>query len=210
MAKGRGVDSSGRSKKDARHVRIYHSEMRTLAYRSLGNGARALLTELKALYNTTNNGALFLSIRDAALLLNAGKSSVAEWYIDLIDRGFIKPKDVATFVFKAGAKSGKSTTWILTEFPYAGRAPTRDFQRWVPTPSSERVPEIISRSAYKDGSYPTADTLYPTADTPPENVPEGGHFTLESAPKPTRSVPDSGRTIVTKGGDSDNRARSRA
>ncbi|WP_295135671.1 hypothetical protein [uncultured Reyranella sp.] len=170
--------------------------MRTLAYRSLCNGARALLIELKALYYggaRTNNGKLFLSIRDAALLLGAGKSSVAEWYIDLYDRGFIKPRDRATFDFKAGAKTGKATTWILTEFPYGDRPATRDFQRWVPTPQSQRVPEIISRSVLEDGSYPTADSLYPTADSPPETVPEGGRFGPETASIGPSGVPEGGR-----------------
>ena len=170
----------GRSTKDPKHVRFYQTEMSTLAYRSLSLGARCLLKELKLIYNTRNNGKLFLSIRDAAILLNAGKSSVADWYVDLQDRGFIRPASVATFDYKAGAKSGKATTWILTEFEYNGQLPTKDYRTWVPRPESRRVPKIISRSALKDGSYPTLDTLYPTPDTHHRSVRSQGQIGTNS------------------------------
>ena len=100
---------------------------------------------------------------------------------------------VATFDYKAGATSGKATTWILTEFSYGERGPTRDFQHWVPGPKSMRVPEIISRSVLKDGSYPTPDTLYPAPDTRPQTVPEAGQVRADSAQKHPRTVPEAGR-----------------
>jgi hypothetical protein len=191
--RGRGVDLRGRSTREPKHVRFYQTEMATLAYRSLPLGARCLLKELKLLYNTMNNGKLFISIRYAAVLLNAGKSSVADWYIDLQDRGFIRPASIATFDFKAGASSGKATTWILTEFEYNNQLPTRDYRNWVPGPDSQRVPEIISRSALKDGSYPTPDTLYPTPDTYHRSVRPQGQFEADSTESRPPTVPEAGR-----------------
>jgi len=177
----RRLNRGRESKKDGRHVRIYHFELATLAYRSLSPVARCLLTELKAIYNSGNNGQIFLSVRDGARLLNVGKTTIAEAYADLADRGFIRPNVPSSFDFKSGAMAGKATTWVLTEFPHGDRPPTREFQHWTPTPTSQRVPEIISRSALKDGAYPSADTLYPRPDRPRQTVPESGHFDPNSA-----------------------------
>jgi rhodanese-related sulfurtransferase len=48
---GRRVDPKGRSTGGSQHIRLYLFEMQTAAFRSLSVGARALLLELKALYN---------------------------------------------------------------------------------------------------------------------------------------------------------------
>lgn len=144
------------------------------------------------LYNGANNGRLFLSIRTAALLLNAGKSSVADWFADLEDRGFIRAVVRGAFDYKAGAKSGQATTWALTEFEHDGQLASRDYRKWVPGPHSKRVPENISRSALKDGSYPTPDSLYPTPDTMPKSVRPQGHLRGDSAHSEGHAVPESG------------------
>lgn len=132
-AKGRGVDQKGNSKKDARHVRFYLTEVATPAFGSLDAGAQALLLHLKSLYTGSNNGELFLSVRDGARRLNAGKSMVAGWFHQLRDRGFIRPKVAAGFNWATAARARMSTCWILTEYPTENAAPTRDFQHWQPT-----------------------------------------------------------------------------
>lgn len=72
---GRRVNATGRSiGGDGHHVRFYQWELKSPAYRSLSLGARALLIELKSLYNGSNNGDLFLSVREAARRLNCGKN----------------------------------------------------------------------------------------------------------------------------------------
>ena len=120
---------------------------------------------------------MFLSIRDGARLLNVGKSTIAEAYIDLADRGFIKPNAASSFDFKTGASVGRATTWILTEDSSTVLVrPTREFQHWRPKAESKRIPEIISRSVLEDGSYPRADMLYPRTDKPRQTVPEHGQL----------------------------------
>lgn len=146
---GRGVDQTGRSKKDARHVRFYLTELETVAYRSLPVGARALLVELKALYTGMNNGQLFLSVREAARRLGVGKDAAADYFSILKDRGFIRPDAESAFNMKERAKRRLAVSWVLTEYPYLDELPTRDFARWVP-PSHELPPEMIRRSAVRD------------------------------------------------------------
>ena len=163
-SKGRGADVKGRSRKDASHVRLYRFELDTLAYRSLCVGARALLVELRGLFTGSNNGKLFLSVREGALRLGAGKSAVSEWFEDLEDRGFIKPKVEAGFDWKTAARARKATCWILTNEPTDDAAPTREYQNWSPGPNSKRLPESIRRSANRDSLYPIADSLSSTAD----------------------------------------------
>jgi len=119
---------------DAPHVRFYRFELVSAAYRSLSVGARALLVELKALYNGRNNGDLFLSCRKAAERLNCSKSLAAELFLELCDRGFIRPKDLGAFSMKAAAGQGKATTWVLTEFPIGNAVQgTKEFMHWQPS-----------------------------------------------------------------------------
>ena len=138
---GRRIDATGRSKGgDGHHARLYRWEIESPAYRSLSVGARALLVELKALYNGNNNGDLFLSAREAAKRLNAGRSFAARRFLELQDKGFIRPKEIGAFNLKALAGSGKATSWVLTEFPIGNAATgTKDFMRWPPGDDASKI-----------------------------------------------------------------------
>jgi hypothetical protein len=157
-AKGRNIGG------DAHHVRLYHWELRSAAYRSLSVGARALLIELKALYNGCNNGLLFLSVREAAKRLGASKNYAMKLFAELQDRGFIRPNEIGAFNMKAAAGSGKATSWVLTEHSVGNAAAgTKDFMRWTPSP------ECISRSLQKGQSVPPEGTVpcNPSSTVPP-------------------------------------------
>ena len=119
-------DQKGRSTGDAKHVRFYWWLLESEAYRALSPSARALLIELYALYNSQNNGEMFLGVRDAAKLTNVSKATAARAFSELEVRGFIRAKQRGSFDYK----KRHATTWILTEYEYAGRAPTKDFKRW--------------------------------------------------------------------------------
>ena len=75
---GRRVNVTGRSEGGGHHARFYRWEIESHAYRSLSIGARALMIELKALYNGNNNGMLFLSVREAAKRLGCSKNLAAK------------------------------------------------------------------------------------------------------------------------------------
>lgn len=171
----------GRSKGEGGHVRHYLTELQSPAYRSLCVGARALLIELKSLFHGNNNGELFLSVREAARRLHAGKSSVMDWFWELEDRGFVKPKVEAGFTWKTAARERMATCWTLTEFPTPGAAPTRDYMHWQGPPKLR--PKNIRRSGIGYSLYPTPDSLYPTRDSTPKSVPETGQIRPKSPQK---------------------------
>ncbi|WP_138935917.1 hypothetical protein [Roseovarius arcticus] len=59
------------------------------AWATLPPGPRALYIELKRRFNGTNNGAIYLSHRDAAAALNVHRNTVGPWFKLLEERGFI-------------------------------------------------------------------------------------------------------------------------
>jgi hypothetical protein len=77
--------------------------------------ARSLLVELYAVHDGQNNGALYLSIRDAARRVGVAANTVLRGFRDLECRGFIRPNQRGSFSWKAR----HATTWVLTEFGHA-------------------------------------------------------------------------------------------
>ena len=179
--RGRRVDPTGRSIGESRHVRLYHYELDCPAYRSLSIGARALLVELKRLYNGNNNGELFLSIREAAKRLNApnGKNLAAKLFDELQTKGWIRPNVAGDFKVKTAAGGGRATSWILTEFPVGNALATKDFMRWGHGP-----PKINLAVPPQGHSVPPEGTVTPL---PPRTVPARG--TAEDENVDSRSLP---------------------
>ncbi len=122
------VNKTGRTKGEARHVRHYEWMLACPAYRALSCQARSLLTELYRLYNGENNGALFMSCRRAAELLNVGKNVPTKLFRELVDKGFVAIARDSNF----GLKTKEARSWILTEFGINGERPLKDFMRWRP------------------------------------------------------------------------------
>lgn len=125
----------GRSKTDAKHVRLYATMTRSPAYRSLSCYARALLVELGMIHNSMNNGQLSMSYRQAAALLNVDKNTAMKAFRELEDRGFIRPNAKGLFTRQMRV----ATTWILTEWPHGGKLATRDFAKWTPPENQKAV-----------------------------------------------------------------------
>ena len=118
-----------------RHVRIHHWLMRSAAWQSLSCEARAVLVELYAFFDGSNNGRLFLSIREAASRVSVGKSTAAAALAQLVDRGFIRPNVKGAFTLK----QRHATSWVLTEFEHGGQLATKDFMRWQPEPKNQNA-----------------------------------------------------------------------
>ncbi|MEE4208564.1 MAG: helix-turn-helix domain-containing protein [Parvularcula sp.] len=139
--KSRKVDQKGRSTRAPRHVRLFRSTLQSPAYRSLPPAARALLTELYDLHDGQNNGELFLSVRQAAERCNINKDTASKMFSILRERGFIRLR----CEWYAEADFRYARCWVLTEWPFNGHAPTRDFANWSP-PDAEmdgnHVPEF--------------------------------------------------------------------
>ena len=110
------------------HVRLYRHELESPAYCSLGPDARALLIEMRALYTGRDNR-VFLSLREAMKRLNVGRYRAEKARDDLLDRGFIRLLEAATFT----RKTRHAPVYLLTNEPTReGVAASKDYMRWRP------------------------------------------------------------------------------
>jgi hypothetical protein len=110
-----------------KHTQLEEWLQSSEAWSSLKPGPRALYFELKRRYNGGNNGHIFLSHRDAAKALNVGRDTVAGYFRDLIDRGFI----AVTHGHCLGPEGiGQSTHYRLTEALHKGKPATKEFMQW--------------------------------------------------------------------------------
>jgi hypothetical protein len=105
------------------------------AYRSLGCEARALLVEMKGLYNGRNNGELHMSVREAQKRLGVGRKLAEKALAELQDLGFIAVVQKGSFHWKVRL----ATTWRLTEHEHEGRPATKDFMRWSPAAAAKNT-----------------------------------------------------------------------
>ena len=147
MSKRRNsTDRTGRSKKEGRHVRLYHWMMQTAAWKSLSGNQRALYLEMAARYNGSNNGRIHFSTREAAQALHIGKATAARALTVLVERGFIVAMIRGGFNVKD--KQAQATEWRLTEFncDVTFAVPSKEFARWSP--------EFISRSHHRPTNGP--------------------------------------------------------
>ena len=123
---------TGRSDKEARHVRLYHTFMKTDAWKSLSVYARAIYVEISARYGGpgSNNGRIPYAVRDARKSLKIGKSTAARALLELQDRGFIVEVTKGGF----NVKTKRATEWLLTEHcsDINDDLPTRAYQNWTP------------------------------------------------------------------------------
>lgn len=110
-------------------VSVLKPTLREPAWKDLRFGARCLYITVKSFYNGNNNGQLYLSVRKAADELGAAPSSVAGWFKELIDHGFIAKTGGGHF---NGLGQGTATYWRLTELGCLGAQPTRDYKNWQP------------------------------------------------------------------------------
>jgi len=91
-------------------------------------GPRALYIELKRRFKGSNNGAIYLSHRAAAVALNAHRNTVGAWFRELEKRGFIS----LTVVPHLGPSGiGEASVWALEELPTQdGKPAGKGFMRW--------------------------------------------------------------------------------
>lgn len=118
-------------------VRLPHSILMTQAYRALGSNARALLVDLVMMEKGKNNGALYLSVRDATNRLGLADLKSAASAIDELEaHGFIAMTADAHFSSRA-TDGSRARSWRLTWLP-AGAAPTHDYHHAQPVDARAR------------------------------------------------------------------------
>ncbi len=134
MTKGRNkTNATGRSM-TSRFARLDHRLLESAAYRALSTNARALLVELTRMDNGGNNGALWLSVRDAAAHMGVANTKTASAALsELQNMGFIVMTKDAYFRVKA-ADTSRARCWRLTWLPIPNKqGPTNDYQQRQPS-----------------------------------------------------------------------------
>jgi hypothetical protein len=158
-------NKTGRSDPKKRFVKLEHELLRCGAYRALSPNARALLVELAMVFNGSNNGSLYMSVRDAAALMGVSDTKAASAaFEELKMRGFIVNTQEAYFSVKA-ANASRARCWRLTWQHTNGKGPTREYLTCVPEPATrerrrmERGQKTLKARYQKQtrGKYPVVE-----------------------------------------------------
>lgn len=112
----------------AKHVQLHRWLLEAPAYRDLDSGARDVLTELMYRHDGKNNGAIPLSVREAADRTNCAPGTALDRLWSLREHGFLRVGTKGSFSLKAR----HATEWTLTMYAVGTDRPTRDFERWNP------------------------------------------------------------------------------
>lgn len=112
-----------------RHVQLPEWLQASEAWATMKSGPRALYIELKRRFNGSNNGAIYLSHRDAAVALNVHRNTVGPMFRELKRRGFIRLV-VAPHLGPSGI--GEASVWALEELSTQdGKPAGKAFMRWT-------------------------------------------------------------------------------
>lgn len=165
------ANNKGRSK-GSPHVRLDHSVFHSAAYRALAPVERVMLLELTGLYNGSNNGELWLGVRDAAKLIGVADPETAGRALKvLLDHGFVAVARPGHF----NIKERHATCYRLTFLPARGAGPTSEYRDWqaeAGTPAAARLiatGECKLRSGFSGlsvGKIRTEVATAPNAGTP--------------------------------------------
>lgn len=104
----RKVNNNGRSKGGDRYVVLSHPILISQAWLDLPPPACKILIDMRRRFNGYNNGDITLSVREAAIAGNCGKSSAQRHLESLIRHGFI------ALNIKGKMRNRNASTWFLT------------------------------------------------------------------------------------------------
>ena len=136
-------------------------------------GPRALYVELKRRFNGSNNGAIYLSHRDAALALNVHRNTVGPMFRELERRGFIR-LTVAPHLGPSGI--GEASVWALEELATQdGKMAGKAFMRWSEkqNPRIKIVPPRHKKQDGKDATLAENTQAVTKSVTPSAEKPKG-------------------------------------
>ena len=108
-------------------VPLLRATMKSDAWCNVSHGARSLFTALKARYNRNIGNSVYLSTRLAASELGSHRDQIGRWFRELDYYGFIRMVSAGSLGVEG---RGKAPHWRLTDEPYLGHSPTRDFLHW--------------------------------------------------------------------------------
>lgn len=130
---------------DLPHARFYCAWADLPAWRVLRPEAKALLLEMLVRYRPGQN---FLTISDrmAAEWVGCARPTIANAFVDLEERGWIKVQRVGR---TDGPKARRASAYSLTQYPDDwGNPATKDFERWLAPPERlKRTPATAKKQA---------------------------------------------------------------
>lgn len=118
-------------KRGEAHVRLYAHELRSEAYRTMSPDARALLIEMRAMYDGRKN-LFYMSVRQMMERLGIGQRRAQTARDELIDRGWVRVVVLGSF----NRKAKHATQYVLTNEPLDdrdGATAPKDYMRWRPS-----------------------------------------------------------------------------
>ena len=119
---------SDRSQKYKRFVLFDYEQIESQAFKYLTGGALKLLIMVRKRFNGVNNGHISFSVREGNDLFVYSMNTVARYFDELVDKGFLRIKEKGSFSYK----KRHATTWIITCEEYNNQK-SRDFKRWIKT-----------------------------------------------------------------------------
>ncbi len=119
------------------HVRFYRHELQSVAWKTLNPDARALLVELRSLYQPSQGNLVFLSVREAMSRLSIGQRRVTAAFAALVERCWIKIDTVGGF----HRKTRHATSFRLENDPTSapGAVASKAYMRWQPNAPHEKA-----------------------------------------------------------------------
>ena len=132
---------SRRSRKAEAHVRLYRHELESIAYRSLSPDARSLLVEMRALFSGADNR-VHMSLAQIGKRIGVGRWRAERARDELLDRGFIRLREPASFERKVPHAPHYSLTNEPDNPQQDGAVPRKDFMRWRPPEKKWLYPDL--------------------------------------------------------------------
>ena len=146
-----------------RHVQLPEWLQASWAWTTMKPGPRALYIELKRRFNGHNNGAIYLSHRDAAMALNVHRNTAGAWFRELENRGFIR-LTIKPHLGPSGI--GEASVWALEKLATKdGRLAGKTFMRW--SKNQEPRTKTMQSSHKKQAVNSTTDIENHQAGTKP-------------------------------------------
>lgn len=175
------------------HVRLYRHELESPAWRTLSVDARALLIELRALFDPKRgDNRVFLGMRQAMERLGIGQRRVETARTELLERGWITVAERGSFTRKVR----HATAYALENEPpseAAGAVPGKAFMRWRPCVEGERG----SRGSYRDEANDNSPRYSPQLPTRKNTVAamhtDGSRHSYRDPSELVKKCPDGSR-----------------
>ena len=181
-----------RQAKVPRHVRLYHRQMQSEAWRHLSGSAVKVLVALAMLEKGDNNGEFFLSARTGAKFTGLGKNAVNRALHELQDKGFIYCAQRGGFSRKTPHAACWGLTWQAGPKGSEYRAPSHAYEKWRPEKKGDprngvsAVPEKGTRVQFGALDCPQigdSDTPKTTENCQTSPVPKSGtHNSYQALP----------------------------